>query len=61
MVTHSTPTSEVGSSNPKPYVEKSEVAYQSDTIHNLDRLCALVTSAHRINHCNIMYTVLKAT
>ena len=28
VVTHSTPTSEVGSSNPRPYVGKLVIAYQ---------------------------------
>ena len=36
VVTHLPPTSEVGSSNPKPYVRKLVVAYQRSAVYGTE-------------------------
>ena len=36
VVTHSLPTSEVGGSNPVPYVEKLAVAYQWSAVYSTE-------------------------
>ena len=59
MVTHSPPTSEVGGSNPGPYVGKLVVGYRWFTVQNSDQLYVLVSSAHKTTHHNMNCTVLK--
>ena len=45
VVTHSSPTTAVGGSNPRPYVGKLVVAYhQQCTVQNLEQLYVLVSS-----------------
>ena len=63
LVTHSGPTSEVGGSNPEPYVGKMVVSYRwlQFTVQNLDQLYLLVSSAHKTTHRDMTYTMLKAT
>ena len=63
VVIHSPPTSEVGSSNPGPYVDKLVVAYhgQKFTVQNLDQLYVLVSSAQKLTYRNISSTVLKVS
>ena len=56
VVTHLPPTSEVGSSNPRPYVGKLVVARTNGrqfTVQNLDQLYVVVFSAHKNTSCTI--------
>ena len=53
MVTHSSPISEVGGSNPGPYVGK----LVTDGL----QLYVLVSSAHKTTHRDMTCTVLKTT
>ena len=62
MVIHSTPTSEVSGSNPKPYVGKMDsflLMAGQFTVQNLDQLYILVSSTYKTTHRNMIYTVLK--
>ena len=54
VVIHSPPTSDFGSSNPKPYI-----VYMLQ-LQNLDQLYVLVFSAHKFTHRDMTYTVLEA-
>ena len=60
MVTHLPPTSEVDSSNPKPYVGKMVYMFLTNgwqfTVQNLDQLYLLVFSAHKTIHYDKTYT-----
>ena len=59
VVTHSPPTSEVGNSNPRPYVGKLVVTYgQQFTVQKLDQLYVLVSSAHKTTRRDMTCTVL---
>ena len=63
VVTHSSPTSEVSSSNPGSYVENLVIAFQGlqFTVQNLDQLYVLVSSAHKTTSRDMTYTMVKAT
>ena len=65
VVILSPPTSEIGIRFPaQPQVGKLVVACvgRRFTVQNLDQLCVLVSSAHKITHCDITHTnVLKVT
>ena len=48
--------------NPKPYVGKMVVTDgQQFTVQSHVQLYALVSSAHKTSHCDMTYSVLKAT
>ena len=63
VVTHLPPTSEVGGSNTGRYVGKLLAACRWSGIYStvLDQLYILVYSIHKISHCDMTYTVFKAT
>ena len=62
VVTHSPPISEVGGSNPRPYVGKLAAAYQwwQFTLQNFHQLYVVVSSAHKTSCCDMTHTVLEA-
>ena len=63
-VTHLPPTSEVGGSNPGPYVGKLVVAYRWSAVYSTEpwhQLYVLVSSARKTTHRDTTCTVLKAT
>ena len=59
LVTHWPPTSEVGGSNPGPYVKKLVAAYRWSAV-DLDPMYVLVSSAHKTTYPDMTCTVLKA-
>ena len=70
VVTHSSPTSDFGSSNPDPYVGKLVLMWerwyllahgQQFTVQNLNQLYVLVSSTHKTTRDDMTCTVLKET
>ena len=61
MVIHSPPTSEVGGSNPGPYLRKLVFACRWSSVQYPEQLYVLVSSAHKTTYHNMTCIVLEAT
>ena len=62
VVTHLSPTSEVGGSNPRREKDGSFLPMVGSLQYaTLTELYALVSSAHKTTLCDLTYIVLKAT